>query len=661
MPGGSAGTVLKSDPVDQWFAPDGPLAAKLSRYQPRSGQVALARAINGALETGSNLVAEAATGTGKTLAYLVPAILSEKRIILSTGTLNLQDQLFRRDLPLALRALDADVPVSLLKGRSNYLCLHRLEQHRRDPRFAEGETGADLERVHRWARTTRTGEMSELEDLPDRSPARPLVTSTVDNCLGKECPMYNDCHLVHARRAAQEARIVVANHHLLFADLALKKSGFGEVLPGSDAVVLDEAHQVPEVATRFFSSSVSAWQIRQLVSDSLAAAGQTEGALALVRDPVDALRESWHALRGHFHGLAERGPWKDLESLQEPLGKLAGRLDGLGEVLDAQAESSRDLANCAERALRMRQAMAELDRAGEDKVRWWTNRGGNFSLNLTPLSVAEPFRELREELPASWIFTSATLAVGDRFDHFNRALGLEEPETLIVDSPFDYPGQSLLWLPEDLPEPGNPAHTEKLLETVLPMLLAAGGRAFLLFTAHRTLNRAAKWLRQHCEFELLVQEEAPREVLIRRFREAPGRLLLGAASFWEGVDVPGDALSVVIIDKLPFAAPDDPVLSATLQALKEKGENPFSSIQLPRAVIALKQGAGRLIRSATDRGVLVLGDPRISSRSYGRLFLKSLPPMPRTRDGDRVLEFLKTCLGESRAGSGQSRTAGGHP
>ncbi len=634
------------------FADEGPLARALPGFQPRPGQLELAEAIDRALESPSQLVAEAATGTGKTLAYLLPAIRSGKRIILSTGTLNLQDQLFRRDLPLALKVLQADVSTSLLKGRSNYLCLHRLEQHCQDPRLASGESGRDLARVARWARTTRTGEISELEDLPERSPARPLVTSTVDNCLGKDCPVYGDCHVVKARQAAQEARIVVANHHLLFADLALKKSGFGEVLPGADAVVLDEAHQVPEVATRFFSSSVSAWQVRELIRDSQSAAGQVSGGIHALRGPVDDLRTVWQQLRSAFHDRPQRGEWKALSDLEDDIARLRGALDELGEALEAQAESDRDLASCAERALRMRQDLAALASEDADSVRWWTHRGGNFSLNRTPLSVAEPFSELRSELPASWIFTSATLAVGRSFDHFSQALGLEEPETLIVDSPFDYADQSRMWLPRRLPDPNTQGHVEYLLEAVLPVLEAAGGRAFLLFTAHRSLARAAEWLRAHTKFELLVQEEAPRDTLIRRFRETPGSLLLGAASFWEGVDVPGRALSVVVIDRLPFAAPDDPVLAATLQAIRDRGENPFSVLQLPRAVISLKQGAGRLIRSSGDRGVLVIGDPRIVSKPYGRLFVRSLPPMPRTRESEEILDFLRDSgLDESAAGA----------
>ncbi len=623
------------------FGPGGPLADLLDGFQPRPGQARLAERIAECLESGTDLVAEAATGTGKTLAYLLPVLARGQRVILSTGTLNLQDQLFQRDLPLALKATGAELDVALLKGRANYLCPQRMDRADDGPGTLDDATAADLEIIRRWARRTDTGEIREVGDIPERARIWPMVTSTIDNCLGSECPRVNDCWVLRARRQAQEADVVVVNHHLLFADLALKQTGFGEVLPGADAIVVDEAHQVPDIATRFFSQSVSAWQLRELARDTLKACGTAEGTLHVLREPVEILEQALQQLAASAHRLPERGDWNRLRPLMGELDALADALRGLAEALSPLEAGSRELASCHDRATARAATMDLLLADDAPGVRWFTCRRGRLSLTLTPLDIAEEFSKLRSERPATWVMTSATLAVNGRFDHFTRRLGLEAPATEIVESPFDYANQTRLWLPRDLPEPGDPAHTETLLERVLPLLKASRGRAFLLFTSHRALQRAAAWLRANSTFQLLVQEEAPRDVLLEEFRAGPGRLLLGAASFWEGVDVRGEALQVVVIDKLPFAAPDDPVLSATMKAVREAGGNPFSELQVPSAVLALKQGAGRLIRHAGDRGVLVLGDPRILGKSYGRMFLNSLPPMPRVASGDEAIDFLQ--------------------
>ncbi|MGB0514145.1 MAG: ATP-dependent DNA helicase, partial [Wenzhouxiangellaceae bacterium] len=499
-----------------------------------------------------------------------------------------------------------------------------------------------LAQVRRWAERTDTGEVRELRGIPERARIWPLVTSTVDNCLGSDCPRLSDCPVLKARRRAQDADVVVVNHHLLFADLALKQGGFGEVLPGAEAIVVDEAHQIPDVATRFFSRGVSAWQIRDLGRDTLAATAETEGSLKLLRAPLDTLDQAATRLASGAHNLPERGDWRWLNRLGGELEALLDALRGLAEATDSLQSSSRELAACHDRALALADTLALL-LAGDPEhgVRWFTCNRGRLSLTLTPTDIAEPFRQLRAELESTWIMTSATLAVGGGFQHFIERLGLDEPATELIKSPFDYSSQARLWLPRGLPEPGDPAHTEALLEAVLPLLHASRGRAFLLFTSHRALRVAAEWLRRHSDFRLLIQEDAPRDVLLEEFRTAPGSLLLGAASFWEGVDVRGEALSVVVIDKLPFAAPDDPVLSATIRGLREQGGNPFAKLQLPAAVIALKQGAGRLIRHTDDRGVLVLGDPRITTRGYGRVFLASLPAMPRCRDAGEAGAFLR--------------------
>ena len=625
------------------FGIGGALSRTLPAFRPRPGQLALAEAIAECLEQGVDLVAEAATGTGKTLAYLVPVLLRGERVILSTGTLNLQDQLYRRDLPLALKGLGLERRVALLKGRANYLCLQRLEQHLADP-DAAGLMLEELRQVRAWSRQTESGEVSELGEIASDSPVWPLVTSTQDNCLGSDCPKLNQCHLVRARRQAQEADVVVVNHHLLFADLALKQTGFGEVLPGAAAVVIDEAHQVPETAMRFFSRGLSAWQVRELARDSLAACAGAPGSLHVLREPVEALKNALAQAVSEMFQRPPRGEFTQLESLKPELETLGRALLDLAGHLEPLAEQSRDLASCADRARHLGEAMGLFLKGQEGWVRWFSQRRGQFNLNLTPLDVAGPLNELRERSPATWIMTSATLAVGQRFDHFTHRLGLEAARQLVIDSPFDYAAQTRLWLPKGLPEPRDPGHTEALLEQVLPVLRAVRGRAFLLFTAHRALRRAAEWLRAQSDFNLLVQEQAPRHVLLERFKSEPGSVLLGAASFWEGVDVPGEALSVVVIDKLPFAAPDDPVLEATLTAVREAGENPFSTVQLPQAVLSLKQGAGRLIRQAEDFGVLILGDPRLTTKAYGRLFLNSLPPMTRVESAAEAAIFLRERL-----------------
>lgn len=624
------------------FEHDSRLADLLEDFQPRPGQLKLAQRIADCLESGTDLVAEAATGTGKTLAYLLPALAGAGKVIISTGTLNLQDQLFGRDLPLALKAVGVEKTVALLKGRANYLCPQRMDKAEDGPGALDDETSGHLEIVRRWSRQTTTGEIRELAEIPERARVWPLVTSTVDNCLGSDCPRINDCPVLKARRRAQDAGVVVVNHHLLFADLALKQTGFGEVLPGADAIIVDEAHQIPDVATRFFSRSVSAWQVAELARDTLAATGEASGSLKVLRQPVENLKERLAQLGSRAHNLPERGDWRRLGLVVTELEVLADALSALAEATDALQSQTRDLAACHDRAVALSETLATL-LAGESEqgVRWFTCRRGRLSLTLTPLDIAEPFRKLRAELPSTWIMTSATLAVNGSFDHFTKRLGLESPATELIPSPFDYRAQTRMWLPQGLPEPGDPLHTEKLLEAVRPLLQASRGQAFLLFTSHRALNRAAGWLRANTDFRLLIQEDAPRDVLLEEFRARPGSLLLGAASFWEGVDVRGEALSVVVIDKLPFASPDDPVLSATIRATRERGGNPFSELQIPAAVLALKQGAGRLIRHAGDRGVLVLGDPRLTSKGYGRIFVNSLPPMPRCGGVDEAAAFIR--------------------
>ncbi|KAF1720350.1 ATP-dependent DNA helicase [Pseudoxanthomonas wuyuanensis] len=633
----------------------GALATRLDAFAARDAQLRLTGAIADAIEQRDVLLAEAGTGTGKTYAYLVPALLSGLKTIVSTGTRALQDQLYHRDLPRVRDALGVGLKSALLKGRANYLCRYRLQQAKGEPRFTSREQVDQFQRIVAWSGRTQFGDMAELAALAEDSPLLPMVTSTVDNCLGSECPFWEECFVVQARQRAQAADVVVVNHHLLLADLALKQEGFGEILPGAQTFVIDEAHQLPELAANFFGEGFGMRPLQELARDCLAECKDVPGALASLQEPVRAIEQSLRELRLAMEGLPVRG------TRERALGKpevaqgfdtLTASLAQLFEAVLPMADSSLGLEACAARA---RELSARLLRwLGEDEpipgfddeplpasadVFWYELTQRGFRCQRTPLDVSGPLREHRERSHAAWIFTSATLAVGGDFDHVATRLGLEDPQTLLQPSPFDWERQALCYLPAGLPDPNARGYGTALIATLWPVLQASDGRAFLLFASHRALREAAETLRDG-PWPLFVQGEAPRATLLQRFRESGNGVLLGAASFREGVDVVGDALSVVVIDKLPFAAPDDPVFEARLDAIRRSGGNPFRDEQLPQAVIALKQGVGRLIRSETDRGVLVLCDPRLSGKSYGRVFLDSLPPFARTRRVEDVQAFF---------------------
>jgi ATP-dependent DNA helicase DinG len=622
---------------------DGPFAREVPNFAPRETQQRMADAVGGAIETHDALVVEAGTGTGKTFAYLVPALLSGKRVIVSTGTRNLQDQLFHRDLPRVMSILGTKADVALLKGRANYLCRYRLQQTVESGQFKSRTQVDDLQKVRAWGARTRTGDRSELVEVPEGSPLWPRVTSTAENCLGTECPLYDDCFVFKARRRAQDADLTVVNHHLLLSDLALKREGFGAILPEAEAYVLDEAHQLPELAGQYFSVGVSARQVKELAADALAECAGQPGALALLQPALQHMNDAVRKARLAFDTLPKRGAFAQLEAdagAAEALENLGDALADLAGVLMGQAERSKGLASVHARCVVLDQRLQRIaGRIGEDEVRWYELSDHGFELSATPLDLAPQLQALRSAADAAWIHTSATLAVAGHFDHFTRQMGLVDPVTLDLGSPFDYAHQALCWLPRGLPEPAARDYTQRVIDTLRPVLEMSKGRAFLLFTSHRALRLAADLLMDG-PWPLFVQGSAPRHQLLSDFRDSGNGVLLGAASFWEGVDVAGEALSVVVIDKLPFASPDDPVLQARLDAVRRAGGNPFRDWQIPAAAIALKQGAGRLIRDVHDRGVLVLCDPRLTTRAYGKLFLASLPPMPRTRELDDVQRFF---------------------
>ena len=630
----------------QLLGADGPLAEVLEGFAPREAQLRMAAAVEEALAQAETLVIEAGTGIGKTLAYLVPALLSGERVIVSTGTKTLQDQLFFRDLPLVRSALGSSAVAALLKGRANYLCLHRMRMARTEGRLPSREAVVELEAVYDWSSRTRDGDLSLAGVVSEDSGLTPFITSTTDNCLGSECPDFEECFVARARREAQEADIVVVNHHLLFADMAIKQSGFGEVLPGAGAFIVDEAHQAPETASRFFSLTLSARQVQDLCRDFLAESGEVSGALGTLREPLaDCLQKVRQVQSDIAERMPDRGSWSEL--LDDAVTRAGLQaLDQSIIALVVESErlegSARGMDGCIERARNLRAAFDRFDAPeAPGEVRWFERRGKGFVLNITPLDVADVFNDFRERAQAAWVFTSATLSVRGDFSHFTARMGLDDARTLCLDSPFDYASNARIWLPEGLPEPRSPDFVPALLDRVVPLIEASRGRAFLLFTSHRALRRAAELLAERLSFPLFVQGQQPRSLLLEKFRASGEGVLLGSASFWEGVDVIGDALSLVVIDKLPFAAPDDPVIEARSGLLRRSGGNPFTQLFLPQAVIALKQGAGRLIRDVGDRGVLVICDPRLRTRSYGRIFLESLPPMTPADDLQDVKEFLQ--------------------
>jgi ATP-dependent DNA helicase DinG len=619
---------------------DGPLARALPGYRARPAQVRMAERIEAALEAREVLLVEAGTGTGKTFAYLVPALRSGRRVLISTGTRTLQDQLFHRDLPLLAGALGRPARVTLLKGRSNYLCLERLGAAGMQPALFDAPADGLYARILEWAQVTRSGDLAELPELSDSHPLRAQVTSTRENCLGARCPQFADCHVFQARRAALESDIVVVNHHLLLADMALKEDGFGDLLPSVDAVILDEAHQLPDLASEFFGLIVGSRQLELLLADLQAEFPGAQPLEALEQAVAEALR----ALGGPERHLA----WRELDgAVHGALKALELALAGCEEALRA-AIPSPALEACAQRTAGLREALAVIEAAPEAApapgARTASISGRGFVLRFLPYDIATRFRTLVAAGQSAWIFTSATLAVGQDFSHFASRLGLEGAATVRFESPFDYPRQALLYLPQGLPAPAEARYGEAVIECARPLLEAAGGGAFLLFTSHRALRAAAQSLSRTppAAGPLLIQGNAPREQLLRRFRASGSAVLLGTASFWEGVDVQGPALRLVIIDRLPFASPEDPVVRSRIEYLQAQGGNPFMDYQLPEAVLALKQGVGRLIRSEVDEGVVVICDPRLSERGYGRVFLASLPPMAFTRALATALPRLRT-------------------
>ena len=641
---------------DRIFAATGPLSRLLPGYSPRSDQRAMAAAVERAVSQRDVLICEAGTGTGKTLAYLVPAVAGGGRVVVSTGTRHLQEKLFSRDLPLVCRALDRNPRLALLKGRSNYLCRWRYEQVLASGRLAPPGVAARAAGLSGWASRTSSGDLAEVEDLAENDPVRRAVTSTADNCLGSKCPAFDGCHVVEARRRAAKADVVVVNHHLLFADMALKEHGFAELLPLADTLVIDEAHQIPDVTTRFFGVELTGGQLAELARDTGAAmqaeAPDTPDLDRLAADLEAAARDAADAFApvvGQRPAVGQRRPagqrieWAAMPSeARERIGAIEARLDALADALGTVSVRGPALEAVSARA---RELAHRLGRIGGEPpepgcARWVEARPRGFAAHLAPLDTGPILAERVAEAHRSWILTSATLSVAGSLDHFAARVGMADASLHIFDGSFDYRTQTRCYLPPGMPEPPRPGYGDAVAEVAVAVLAASRGRAFLLFTSHRALLAARETLEGRVPWPLFTQGERPRGELLDRFVETPDSVLLGTHSFWEGVDIRGDALSLVLIDKLPFAPPDDPLLAARAEAVRRDGGDPFVSIQLPAAVIGLKQGVGRLIRDASDRGVVVVCDPRLASRGYGRVFIDSLPPMPITTDLGDVAAFF---------------------
>ncbi|HWA12326.1 MAG TPA: ATP-dependent DNA helicase [Burkholderiales bacterium] len=636
--------------LSQFFAGSGPLSTLIPGYRLRPQQLEMAQAVERAIEARGVLIAEAGTGTGKTFAYLAPALARGGKVIVSTGTKTLQDQLFNRDIPTLRNAMQAPVTVALLKGRANYVCHYHLERARNDGRFASRDDVVHLARIEAYAKSSRTGDRSGLAEVPEEATVWPLVTSTRENCLGGDCPNYKQCFVMEARKQAMEADVVVVNHHLFFADVALRDEGVAELLPACNTVIFDEAHALPETASLFFGESSSTSQLVELARDTrieAAAAARDNPALPeaaarlekAARDLRLQVREDG-ARQTHAQAMAARG-------FTEALDDVVAQLTELTAVLETQADRSEGLQNCWTRGLDLLDRLGRWQEAQDpERVRWVEVFPHSVHLNATPLSIADIFQRQVSSSPRAWIFTSATLSVQGDFSHYQREMGLLDAETAFWESPFDYPNQALLYVPEKLPEPNTPLYTTAVVEAALPVIEAAEGRTFLLFTSLRAMREARELIeagmkRMGMAYPLLMQGEGSRSDLLERFRRLGNAVLLGSASFWEGVDVRGDALSLVVIDRLPFAPPDDPVLAARIEKMSQEGRNAFMEYQVPQAVITLKQGAGRLIRDENDRGVLMICDPRLISKPYGKRIWRSLPPMKRTRDPAEAIAFFR--------------------
>ena len=635
--------------LTQFFKSNGALAEAIDGFSERTQQLEMALAIEAAIKGNKQLVAEAGTGTGKTFAYLVPALLSGGKVIISTGTKNLQDQLFSRDLPNVRDALKVPVTVAMLKGRSNYVCHYHLEAAAQSGRFASREDAKYIHLIKNFAENSKTGDKAELTDVPENAAIWLNVTSTRDNCLGQDCSFYKECFVMEARKKALAADVVVVNHHLFFADVMLRDEGVTELLPSANTVIFDEAHQLPEVAGLFFGEDISTSQLTELCRDSLTAHLTLAKDCVALGEAIPKLEKACKDFRLVFAYEGSRLPVNKalaLKGFEAAYADMQAMLKVLNQVLESQAARDPMLEKCWQRGEELGAQLSSWFMASNPNlVRWVEVFTQSVQLHATPLSVADGFSKQLNAQPRAWIFTSATLAVKSDFSHYIAQMGLHDATTGFWESPYDYDNQALLYAPQNMPDPNSAGYTAAVAAVALPVIQASRGRAFVLCTSLKAMREVHAILKDEfgnkgMEYPLLLQGESTRTELLDRFRAHGNAVLVGSQSFWEGVDVRGEALSVVIIDKLPFAPPDDPVLSARIDKLTADGKNAFMEYQLPYSVITLKQGAGRLIRDETDRGVLVICDPRLITKPYGKRIWQSLPPFRRTKELADVEAFF---------------------
>ncbi len=639
---------ISNQQIIDCLSENGQFSQSNPQFKPRDVQQKMAVAVNEAIQNNSNLVIEAGTGVGKTFAYLLPALLSGKQLVVSTGTKNLQDQLFKRDLPAILKILELSPSTALLKGRNNYLCLYRLENTLASGRLPDATAVKHLSLVNRWRDKTLTGDLGDLSVLPENASIIPSITSTAENCLNQDCPMIEECYLAAARERARKAKVLVVNHHLLLADLILKEDGFGELLPDTDVFIIDEAHHLSKTAYQFYGQSLTSRQINELCKEvELEYRTQVTDCRDLLLDS-ERLAKQAKEFRLALPNYDLKNEWKPDQQLKDELLKLLFKIKELIKVVKVNSSRTKTLESCFERLLGFQSIVEEFiaeSNKKQSRINWYETNRGSFRLNTTPLDVAELFQASRQRYAgSSWVMTSATLTVNNRFDHYINELGWQNVKQRFLPSSFDYQKQAYLYVPRELPSPSHKQHTKAVIASCLPLLQVCHGRAFLLFTSHRALNIAAEELKSYNAFNCLVQGEASKEELLQRFVSEDNSVLIATGSFWEGVDVSGHDLALVVIDKLPFAPPDDPILNAKINRCRQQKGNPFYELQIPDAVLSLKQGVGRLIRSVEDKGVVCICDARLVGKEYGGLFINSLPEMRRTREQKTVIDFLSDYL-----------------
>ena len=643
-------TAHQNSTTDDFFSVNGPLNDCLEDYQLRTEQVEMAKSIIGTIEDKSSLVVEAGTGVGKTFAYLYPALLKGGKVVISTATKNLQDQLFFNDIPKIREALKISVKVNILKGRGNYICKLRMENTIQEGMFFNKEDAQHLQLIKAFSDNTDSGEVSEISEIPETSTIWPMVTSTKENCLGQDCEFYKECFLVKARKEALESEVLIVNHHLFFADFVLKDEELSEILPKANTIIFDEAHQIPLVASFFLGQSISSSQISNLIQDCQQGLKKYPDTIKV----LDALSKDFQEIVFELKKIVSPFParlninnLKNYENFEKTYNSLIEKLELLGITLSKHSEENAELQKLFERSTELNIKFSSwLKKDNQNNIYWLEVFARTVQFNETPISISEQFNKFQEKSDSAWIFTSATLSINGSFDHFVKLLGLEKAMTQYLQSPFNYSENAFLYVPKEIPDSKDELFNLVLVKKALPLIKASKGRAFVLATSLKSMEEIGALLKDELKkneinYPVITQGEGPKSDLLQQFKKHGNAILIGSLSFWEGIDVRGPTLSLVIIDKLPFQSPGDPVFESKIKLLSEEGINAFMSMQLPEAIIRLKQGVGRLIRDDYDKGVMVICDKRIIEKSYGIKIWKSLPPFKRTRNESAVINFLE--------------------